>query len=193
MEGLFEIHVSVDPKDLLPFRLWCLDNDLKAIHVLGEVPELTFSKYTNGTAEKAIFKALSIVRNLKLSNIYPTTIRIEYVFSNTDDLIDAHAENAPTSYFEFHIKYNIVNSKDYTALREIAEEFTKKYPMTYAFVGFNSFKKNISPIISLRVPSFYKCEGAIQMKNALMGLLKQHGFRTNEEIHKEYVFYTSNL
>lgn len=198
MEGLFEIHVSVNPiNDLLPFRLWCLNNDLKPIQVLGEIPELTFSKYTNGTHEKAIEKANSLVRNLKLRNITPIRVRIEAVFSNKDVSIDEFIqgeEEVTTTYFEFHIKYNIINSEDYNELKRIATDFTATHStVAHAFVGFNNLKKNISPIITLRVIFAAKTSGAIQLKDELMNTLKQNGFKTNEEIHKEYVFYDSML
>jgi hypothetical protein len=190
MQGLFEIHVSVDPKDMLKFRLWSLDNDLKAIGILGDVPELTFSKYTNGTKDKALAKALSLARNLTASGIHVTRVRIEAIFSKVDVEINNDAENNADGYFEFHVKYHIVNSTDYLSLDKIAKEFTTKHSEAgiYSFVGFNSFKKNVEPIITLRVPSVFKIEGAIHFKDQLMTTLKTNGFRTNEEIHREYVF-----
>lgn len=191
MNGLFEIHVSVDPKDIFKFRFWTLDNDMKAINILGDVPELTFSKYTNGDHIKAYNKALSIARNLTINDIKVTRIRIEAIFSNNDTNIDLHAVNNKDGYFEFHIKYHIINSKDYNELDKIAKNFTQLYSTDglYSFVGFNSFKKNIEPIITLRVPSKYKINGALQYKDNLLNTLKMNGFRTNEEIHREYVFF----
>ncbi len=209
MEGLFEIHVSVDTKDIMLFRLWALDNDVKAIGIIGDVPELTFSKYTNGTHEKAHNKAMSLARNLTLSGIRVVRVRVEAVLSSQNPLIDAYAENTVNkkdTYFEFHIKYHIINSKDYYQLDKIAKDFTNEYKHIsatgvkesgiYVFVGFNSFKKNIEPIVTLRVPAKHKTIGSFAYKDLLMNVLKKHGFRTNEEIHREYVFvdeeYTVN-
>jgi len=189
MEGLFEIHISVDNSSMFLFRLWALDNDVKAIGIVGEIPELTFSKYLNGTHEKAINKAMSIARNLILNKITINRIRIEAIFTSIDKNIDNYFLTNPDSYFEFHIKYHIINSKDYYELWRIAKEFTNEHSKdTYVFVGFNSFKKNIEPIITLRT---YKTssEGSLKYKDLLMNKLKQNGFRTNEEIHKEYVFF----
>jgi hypothetical protein len=103
MEKLFEIHVSVHPKDILLFRLWALDNDVKAIGIIGEIPELTFSKYTNGTYEKAYNKSIALARNLTLNDITVTQIRIEAIFSSFDPNIDQHAKNNKSGYFEFHL------------------------------------------------------------------------------------------
>lgn len=190
MEGLFEIHVSVDTKDIMLFRLWALDNDVKAIGIIGDVPELTFSKYTNGTHEKAHNKAMSLARNLTLSGIRVVRVRVEAVLSNQNPMIDAYTENKKNTYFEFHIKYHIINSKDYYQLDKIAKDFTNEYKQSgvYVFMGFNSFKKNIEPIVTLRVPARYKTSGSFGYKDLLMTILKKHGFRTNEEIHREYVF-----
>lgn len=190
MEGLFEIHVSVDTKDIMLFRLWALDNDVKAIGIIGDVPELTFSKYTNGTHEKAHNKAMSLARNLTLSGIRVVRVRVEAVLSNQNPMIDAYTENKKNTYFEFHIKYHIINSKDYYQLDKIAKDFTNEYKHAgiYVFMGFNSFKKNIEPIVTLRVPAKHKTSGSFGYKDLLMTTLKKHGFRTNEEIHREYVF-----
>ncbi len=199
MNGLFEIHVTIDPKDVILFRLWALDNDVKAIYILGEIPELTFSKYKNGTYETVYDKAMSIARNLILNNITVLKIRIEAIFSNQDSSIDLDTESNNSSYFEFHIKYHIINSKDYYELTKISKNFTNenKNDGIYSFVGFNSLKKNIEPIISLRVPAKFKITGALKFKDKLLDALKINGFKTNEEIHKEYVIldemYNSKL
>ena len=193
MEGLFEIHISISNNDIIPFRLWCLDNDVKAIGILGSVSELTFSKYTNGTSEKAYNKAMSLARNLKLFGIKPIKVRIEAIFSNKNSEIDIHADSSDSAYFEFHMKYHIVNSKDYYELENILKEFSETNNDINTFLGFNSFKKNVEPIVTLRVPSKYKTNGAINYKDMLLALLKQRGFRSNEEIHKEYVFIDCKL
>ena len=190
MNGLFEIHVSVCPIDILKFRLWALDNDVKAISIIGGFEELTFSKYTNGTHEKAYGKAISMARNLSLNSIKVTKVRIEAIFSNKDAEIDAHAKSNPNTYFEYHVKYHVINSKDFYELNDIAVKFTDDHldEGVYSVVGFNSFKKNVEPIISLRVPSKFGIDGSLEFKDKLIKVLKAKNFRTNEEIHKEYVF-----
>ncbi len=187
MEYLCEIHVSIDVKDLIEFKLWCLDNDVKPLYIVGEVPELTFSKYTNGTYEKCYNKALDIARNISLNNIRVLRVRVEAIFSNENINIDEHAKTNENGYFEFHIKYHIINSKDYYELVRLSQEFTKTHKQ-YTFVGFNIVKKGVEPIITLRVHSNCLTKNALNYKDELMNMLKLHGYKTNEQIHKEYVY-----
>jgi hypothetical protein len=199
-DRLFEIHISIKNtnENITKFRLWCLDNDIKPIHVVGQVPEYTFSKYTNSSIEKIYTKTFDLVRNLLLYEIILERIRIEMIFLAEDPFIDSlgknpHGELLNSSYFEFHLKYHIINSKDYHKLHELCETFNKNYSNVFAFIGFNALKKSLEPILTLRVfknkSSEINTYSALKLKDSFIDLLKLNGFKTNEQIHKEFVIY----
>jgi hypothetical protein len=207
-DRLFEIHISIKNtnENITKFRLWCLDNDIKPIYVVGQVPEYTFSKYTNSSIEKIYTKTFDLVRNLLLYEIILERIRIEMIFLAEDPFIDSliknpsgdsHGELLNSSYFEFHLKYHIINSKDYHKLHELCETFNKNYSNVFAFIGFNALKKSLEPILTLRVfknnssnDSEINCVFiALKLKDSFIDLLKLNGFKTNEQIHKEFVIY----
>lgn len=221
INGLFEIHITVDDSDMHKFRHYCLDKKLKPIMAVSETKsatksQLMFSKYKNGTTEEVLDKAFSMAADMNKEGISITRIKVESMGSNEGVPKVRSEENKKHSeYFEYHIKIPIDKSEEYMNLKTLIETYSNtikllepnvesvepaERPIEYCahngikiFLSFNAFKKTIDQLITIRIPGYLGATEAIKIKDDFMSYAKSNGVHTNEGIQFEYCVYDSNL
>jgi hypothetical protein len=196
--GLFEIHITVEESSMYKFRIFCMQNKLKPIYAIAEnmKPQLMFSKYKNGTIQETIDKANSLKDSLIANGIKVLRVKVESMGLNKG--VPEKENNLCTSnnYFEYHIKFPVIDSDEYYDLLDIVKSYIMKLPVnplnTYSptvFCSFNSLKKEVVPLVTLRVDGSWGSEIANLCKDDLMSFIKSYNFHTNEGIQFEFAVY----
>ncbi len=198
ISGLFEIHITVDESFNHAFRLYCLENKLKPIHAISETfkPQLMLSKYKNSkSVQEAIDKANSIKKDIENLGITVTRVKVESMGSNPG--VPKNFQQIPLNdshYFEWHIKYEVYSMKEYQDLKDSVKSY-RPGGIDYAtiFMSFNNLKKEICPIVTLRVCGILGSIKATEIKDGLVDFIKSRGIHTNEGIQFEFAVYDTNV
>lgn len=202
INGLFEIHITVDASDMHKFRHYCLDKKLKPIMAVSESSksQLMFSKYKNGKTTEVLDKAFSMAADMNKEGISITRIKVESMGSN-EGVPKLRVEDNKThsEYFEYHIKIPIDKSEEYINLKNMIETYSSTIKLLEPiddlkiFLSFNAFKKTIDQLITIRIPGYIGSSEAIKIKDDFMTYAKSNGVHTNEGIQFEYCIYDSNM
>lgn len=134
---MYEIHIGAFPEHEVEFRLWCLDHELKPIRVIGENPEIMCSYYVFDSDPLEAAKVL-----IKTAPFPVRDVRIERIVREGDSVHGG-------GYYEFHFKCGVSNSTEYRDIQRICANLNTA--SRYVFVGFNTTKKKVKPIVTLRV------------------------------------------
>lgn len=199
INGLFEIHITVDIDDFVPFSFYCWENKLKrmlACSKYGDHPQqLMLTCWKNGTEVEAIKYAKVLAEDLKLKGMNPIRTKVESIISN-----DGVPENntrfstgqghhyytkKEEEYFEYHVKMEIDKPGEW----EVLAKAIKPVNAHLSYNGLN--RERIVPIVTLRVYGKGKRE-AEKTKDRLFELMKKAGFNTHNQIQKEYSVYDDN-
>lgn len=190
IEGLFEIHITVDPDQIDLLRLFCLDQKLKpilAVASIGKNPnQLMISKFKRGTFKEIIQRMDQLQKEMEDFGLKIVRKKIESMAHNkgVPQRINLHFEGKEY-YFEFHLKYAIENSKQYREIEKIAIE-------NDCGVSFSAFKENIKALFTIRIAGFCGFENAEKQKNKIIDKLKEKGFHTHDQIQQEFSVFDSN-
>lgn len=190
IEGLFEIHITVNIINIFQLRMYCLDNHIKpimAVSAYGSNPyQVMISKFKNGYCNDVIKKATDMVsimeRKYKIEII---RVKVESMMHNIG--VPKYKNNKWSSdsyYFEYHLKIHVENSEEWYKLADVVK-------VKGAHLSFNAFKKETIPLITLRLPGNIGSIEANNKKNELMTHLKENGFSSNDGIQQEFSVYDS--
>jgi hypothetical protein len=197
ISGLFEIHITVDDTHNHKFRLYCLDKKLKPIYAISEIckPQLMLSKYKNSQCiQDVIDKANDIAKDLENMGISVTRVKVESMGSNVG--VPKCLNDIPRNkshYFEWHIKYQVYSIKEYDCLKNTVMSFEFDKNDAMVFMSFNSLKKEINPIVTLRVSGHIGSVLATGYKDNLIDFIKKHDIHTNDGIQYEFAVYDTNV
>ena len=191
IEGLHEIHITTDPKDLFGLRMFCMEQKLKPILAVagyGDFPvQPMFSKFKNGTSLEVIERAKEMERIMTDSyGIRVVRVKVEAMMHNKGVPVDPVSQCPEGSYFEFHLKIPVTDLQEWNRLADICKEKN-------AHISFNAFKKETIPLVTLRLPGHIGSKKAIELKDELMEWLKSNGFHSNSGIQCEYSVYDTNM
>jgi hypothetical protein len=181
---LHEIHISVEPTQLLELKKYCLLRKFKPILACSDEGDnkhqLMISKYKSGTKQDCINKALYIEKDMLNYGLNVIRVKVESMLSNS--YCPKGDEKPDTGcYFEYHIKFDIENDEDYNKLKKISKKYNGN-------CSYNLFSKNFNPIITLR--SYNKSYNEFNNnKDNLFNELKMNNLKTSNFIHKEYCIY----
>ena len=192
IEGLFEIHITVNPEQIYELRIYCLEKNIKPILACSETGKnknhLMISKWKNGNEEEAIQRAKEMAEEMK--NEYKLKIervKVEAIIHNKG--IPQNINENENNYFEFHLKYSINYRNE---IKKIIEKFNKNY-CGMCGLSFSAFKETINLLITLRVNGKLGAINAEKLKDELINKLKSENIHTNNEIQKEYAIYDTNI
>ena len=188
--GLHEIHITTEINDLFKLRLFCLDHKIKPILALsdyGSFPiQPMISKFKNGTSTEVIEKANKIASDMTEYGIKVIRIKVESMIHNKGVPLEKNDLCSPNNYFEFHLKFDINDSREWNTLAKVCQE-------KGAHLSFNAFKKETIPLVTLRLAGNLGMNQAIALKDALMDHVKQAGFASNSAIQCEFSVYDNNI
>ncbi len=186
MSSLFEIHVTVhEHDDAYAFRMWCAERKYKPIHAVAanRKPQLMMSKYKNGTAAECVAHALKIAEDLRARGLRPIRTKVEAGMTSWSG-VPAQPDYARTNeYFEWHLTYPPEHAVELERLVEHDDA---------AFVSYNHLKKDMIPMLTIRVPGVCGMTEAVRRKDALIERVKAHNMHTNDGIKAEYAVYDDN-
>lgn len=185
INGLHEIHISVDPNQIALLRLYCKDSKIKPIcatALQGDHPnQLMISKWKNGTSPEVIQKAHDLEKDMTNYGLKVLRVKVEAMM---------HTKGCPTNdekplrdgdYWEFHLKLSIDHSNEYHKLEQIVAKHK-------GGMSFNVFKRELEPLVTLRL---YKrsYNEAMQLKADLIEDIQRNGFVCNGGIQQEFSVY----
>ena len=193
LEGLFEIHITVSTSKMLLFRLFCLDNMYKPICASSTemVDQVMLSKFTRGSYIKAITKMKEIESQIKEfdASIEIVRSKIEARSHDCTNIPQFPSTLPPQCYFEYHLKYQAPTSSIYKKLNDVVTSFKG----ARTFVSCNMFKREVEPLVTVRIPGRKGFKMAEDIKNQFMNWMKLHDFKTHSRIESEFSVYDSNL
>jgi hypothetical protein len=189
-KGLFEIHISVEPSQIINLKLFCLENSIKPIlavtHVGDNPNQLMISKFVKGNGCDAIIEANDIKKRMIKSGIIVKRVKVEAMISNkgVPQLPFTNKENS--NYFEYHIKIPIKTIEEYNKVHSFCQ-------LNEYSISFSAFKETISILLTLRIsPS----KGINYVKSKLdecIIKLKDNNINFEESIQKEFSIYDDNI
>jgi hypothetical protein len=190
ISGLYEIHITVEERDMFEFRKWCMEMKFKPIlAVSSSGNQLMFSKYVNRESEEeAIAEAKRLQDDLIKRQMAVTRVKVEAMGSNPGVPVEANDGNG--RYFEFHIKMPVDNVDHFSTLQTCLGLFIGEH--VKSFMSFNAFKRETVPLATLRVDGEMGSKAALELKNDWMSMLKSHSFHSNEGMQFEYCVYDTN-
>lgn len=202
IEGLFEIHISVDNKNLVDFIFFCKRQNYKVICAAsGKGMDNTnfqcmLSKFTSGDSVKAIQRALDIQKQIEEEGIRVIRTKVEAMLSNKGvPQTKEDEKHFPCSYAEFHVKFALRNNENLSDLentaKKVASTITSECDFSVA-CSINILGKSGLPLLTIRILDSWK-EEAIRIKDGIMDGLKEFGYKSNDGIQQEWAFYDTNV
>ena len=170
IEGLHEIHITVDSREVALLRYFCLETKMKAIlasALYGEHPnQLMISKYSKGTSDEVIAKAYSIRETMCSFGLTPIRTKVEAMIHCQGAPRGKACPDRPEDYWEFHIKVEVRDMNEVKLLADTVKVYG-------AHISFNAFKKETIPLVTLRL---YECsyDDAMAQKDTLLNSVKEY-------------------
>jgi len=191
ISGLFEIHISVDINDIHKFRMFTFNHKMKTIMAVSGYMEtqLMLSKYKNGTQTECIAKAMLIKQQIEESGIKVLRTKVESMGSNKGVPENENIDRKSYEYFEYHLKFSVADLEEYKMLDHLTTSFDK----CTTFVSYNAVKKELVPLVTLRIVGSNGSIKANTIKDNFMNYLKSNGFTSNEGIQYEFSVYDDNM
>lgn len=185
INGLFEIHITVDETEPFALFQFCGAYECKMIYAITETgnKQMMISKFVNGTPKTTLEKMRKLEDCMQKS--YGMTIKrskIESMMFN--DGVPAEGI-VPGTYWEFHAKAEVESLNDLTVF--CLTENTEKTRVNWS-VNICGSKK---PLLTLRM---YNCSrnSAVEQKDAILARFKMANFHVDGQIQREFAIYDSN-
>ncbi|MEX0595356.1 MAG: hypothetical protein WD512_02570 [Candidatus Paceibacterota bacterium] len=191
IEGLHEIHITVDSRDLFALRMYCMDTKTKPILAISEYGnhpiQAMLSKYKNGKALEIICLAKEMANQMSQKyNIRVLRVKVESMMHNEGVPVLENDEKDDQFYFEFHLKVSVENSDNWQKISNICKT-------DIAHLSFNAAKKETIPLITLRLPVSLGSNKAVKLKDDLLHLLRINNILVFDGIQSEFSVFDSNI
>jgi hypothetical protein len=191
IEGLHEIHITVDSSDLFGLRMYCMDTKTKPILAISEYGnhpiQAMLSKYKSGKALEIISLAKEMAKQMaEKYNIRVLRIKVESMMQNEGVPVLENDEKDDQFYFEFHLKVSVENSDNWKKIANICKTVN-------AHLSFNAAKKETIPLITLRLPVSLGSNKAMKRKDDLLQLLRVNNILVHDGIQSEFSVFDSNV
>jgi hypothetical protein len=207
LDGLFEIHITIDPEGnyvkLLHFcqKIYKSTN-LKIIYAVSEVKnnQLMISHFTKKDNDHdAIKKAKYLENQIREFNIKIIRVKVEahnmksFPFSMKDYknyceyIKKNYGDISGIPYFEFHLKigHNTINENYLENLEKDISNFKG------VAISYNICSNNCKPLLTIRVYDI-GYEMAHKYKDYVIDKLKEKGYVFDEKIQIEFSIYDNN-
>ena len=206
LDGVFEIHIFIDPEDnyvnLLRFvKNMSKTKMMKIVHAVAycKVNQLMISHFTRKNSEKeAIQAARYFESEMMRQNIKVVRVKIESHNTSSVPLTKKDYEKyckyingvyegyGGTPYFEFHAKVgnNVAKENYYETIEDDVKHFKG------VAVSYNMCSKSCKPLLTIRVfDDGY--QGAQNYKDKVLDSMKEKGY-IFEELQTEFSVYDTN-
>jgi hypothetical protein len=210
LDGVFEIHITVDPENdfakLIKFVDKYKKKGLKIVYAVSseKINQYMISYFTRKEDEMIVIKTANELGN-QINNNGIKVIRIkveghnakgtpmttkdyelfkEYIIKRSDPDISNHVANP---YFEFHVK--VGGNKYSPDYYEKLEDAVKG--LEGVAISYNMCSANRKPLLTIRVYN----DGfllANAYKDSVMNTLKNMGFSFDDKIQQEFSIYDTN-
>lgn len=189
IEGLFEIHISVDPSQIWQLEQYCNKNKIKKIMAVApngkHKNQLMISKWKNGKETDVIKRANLMTDNMS-EEFNLTILRIKVEAMSNSKNVPLNENDINDRYFEYHIKY-ILDNND-------LKKMCKHIENTNVAISRNIYTKTEnSYLLTFRISGNKGFNNAEKIKDELIEKLKEKGFHSNDQIQKEYTVYDTNI
>jgi hypothetical protein len=199
LNGVFEIHITIDPKEnyvsLLNF-VRTYEKALKLIFAVSSVGnnQYMISHFTRKMDEQDVVRSANkMADDMRLAGILVNRIKVEsHGATGTpltktdynlfyDYILKKYTKSAGKPYFEFHLKVNKITGN----LENDVKEF-KGVAISYNICGVSKL-----PLLTIRVydDGFH---GAQQYKDQVVGKLKSKGYTFEDKIQEEFSVFDTN-
>ncbi len=208
LNGIFEIHITVDPQNnfvrLLEFvKYYEKTKSLKIVYAVSSITnnQYMISHFTRKSDEKeAIDNALHIAKDMCSFNIKVNRVKVESHGAEGTPVtkkdyqlffkwLKNKYKNEPigTPYFEFHVKVS-ANRKEEQYF-SLLERDVKNFKFTA--ISYNLCSQNRHPLLTIRVygEGFSEAE---KYKDFVINQLKNRGYVFEDQIQQEFSIYDSN-
>ena len=211
IDGLFEIHITVDPKDnyvpLLEFvKKYERMKGMKLVFAISRKGnnQYMISYFTNKKDNQlAIDSANKIAQELRESQIDVVRVKVESHNTKSFPLTDenyfdykAYNEKFGIPYFEFHVKVNAHKIlQDYLLhLEETCSYMKDKIDSKDVgiAVSYNICGQNKKPLLTIRIynKGYLNAES---YKNQILDGLKEKGYTFEDKLQQEFSVYDTNI
>ena len=202
-KGVFEIHITVDEKDIFPFQLFCNENRYESDFAVGPwiepqnvIPgssntQLMLTHMYSGTFKEALKKSDSIAINLKKYGINVKRQKIEIPANSklVHEFINELFHHIHIGYFEFHFKVQLTSQEQFKKLLELS----RKHESSFSYNAFGKTKEKVLMTMRVKSSSF---ESAQEYRKKFIEILEEEGFLVNRSgsgTHYEYVVLDTNF
>lgn len=179
INGMHEIHITVDPSQVLLLRLFCMKNNIKDIFAVtrpgGDGNQLMISKYMRGKSMEVIRKCLETAQDMRDFGLTPIRNKVEATMhigggpkGNERPRVSGVASLC--GYWEFHLKLiaPVTSLERFEELERVAACFG-------CHVSVNTFKKELVPLVTLRLRDFTLDE-AMRLKERVVDGMTEANF-----------------
>ena len=203
INGLFEIHITVDKNDDY-YKLWSYTfnkKDFKLILAVSDIgvhkEQFMISKWKNGTVSEAIDKANKIAKDMIVHGIKVERVKVESMAHNpgvpdSDEDFNKIKENFVVGkpYFEFHAKIDIMSNTLEDSIYWCNERHKSYSSEIHLAISANICGSG-SPLLTIRIYDHGR-NYSIRVKNEILDNLKKDGYKVIGNIQQEFSIYDTN-
>jgi hypothetical protein len=180
INGLFEIHVSVDPAQVFLLRTYCEEREqikpILACSLKGSHPnQLMISKWFKGSRIGAVFLSKEVYEDMRKYGLRVERVKVEAMLSSDGVPAEPWAGSSDT-YFEFHFKV------DSAATAAAVAAFAAEHGLA---VSFSAFKPEVRFLLTLRMPSACGSIAALKKCEEISKLITGAGMGLGK-VQREY-------
>jgi hypothetical protein len=194
MDGMHEIHITVDPGQVLLLRLYCRERGVKPIFAVarqgGAANQLMISKFTPGKPLAVIAQCLDMAADMRRYGLTPIRCKVEATMHVNGgpqgwEVPLWSAVPALCGYWEFHMKVA-------AAVPSLArlEELETLCRTLGVYVSENALKADSAPLVTLRLQACTR-DSAQKRKEAALAALAAAGFEC-DSVQQELAVYDDN-
>lgn len=193
INGLHEIHITVDTDQVAQLKLYCRKYKIKPIFAVstegGDSNQLMISKYKNGTSLDCIEKCFELANSMKEFGLKIKRRKVEAMMNidggpKGSQLPLDNCSLTLKGYWEFHIKVPVDSISEIETLDSIC----KKH---YAYISYNCFSKDFEPLVTLRLYNT-SYNDSLELKAKLIEDIQEKNYKCNYGIKQELAVYDDN-
>lgn len=191
--GTFDVHVTVDEKQVYIVNQYCNLNKIGLAYAIGKTGRhnqqlMTSTLVQNTTGATALLDAVTLAKNLEKQGITVLRIKLEAMAENPAvenfKKTNEYKKNR-CYYYEFHFKVSIRSEED----QKLLEKLCDKHKVSYA-INFLS-KNRFDPLISFRTRGDYK--KSLKLRQAFIDDLVKHQLTPlSDGTHYEFTIFDNN-